>query len=296
MSEERLPATDPRLYTSLTRIESNLATRYLKKEDYWCDKSGDGITIFIPNYNHRPFLPRALRSALDALDILDTRGVESEILIIDDASRDGSQRLMRDVHALYNGARLRVICMEINVGQAALWNVAMWASRHRYLLRLDADNEIIAENLPIFLTAIENTNAAMAYGNLVHVEHGEFRSLISHMPVTYELLRRNYIDAFSIVDVPTIIRLGGVRRIHPYAPEDWELVLHLIAEEQTIIFVPAIMGYYHKQAGSASSELQQTTSGNEALRRVYAQSGLRDWDPEMVGRIYHPDIGYVDEW
>ena len=296
VSKRRTFPVDPRLHASLGRIESDVAERHLESRDYWHEKDEGGLTIFIPNYNHRLFLPRALRSALDATGILERKGIEAEILVIDDASRDGSQRLLRDVQALYSEARLKVICMERNFGQATLWNVALWASEYRYVLRLDADNELLPENLPTFIRAIKGTGAAMVYGNLINIENGAPSSLVSHMPATFELMRFNYIDAFSIVDAPRIVELGGVRRIHPYTPEDRELVLHLIAEEQIIVFVPVILGYYHRHAGSASKELNLTISGKEALRRVYAQTGLRDWDSERTGRIYHPDVGYVDEW
>jgi hypothetical protein len=30
------------------------------------------------------------------------------------------------------------------------------------------------------------------------------------------------------------------------------------------------------------------------LRRMFAQTGTREWDPVKVGRVYHPAVGYID--
>ena len=60
------------------------------------------------------------------------------------------------------------------------------------------------------------------------------------------------------------------------------------------MFVPAVMGYYHKQTLSANEENQPyTEDARRILRRVYAQTGTREWDEMKVGRMYHPAVGYI---
>lgn len=288
--------TDPRLYTYLSRIESSLLDEKLLEEGRHRRDKEDGLTIFIPNWNHRAFLPRALHGALDALEALEGEGFEAEILVIDDASRDGSQKLLRTVQATYDEPRLKALCLGQNYGQARLWNLALRVSRFRHVLRLDADNEVLPENLSLFARSIRQTGAAMVYGNLLVKRDGEVVGARSNMTATMRLATTDYIDAFSIVNAERILSIGGFTRLHPYAPEDWEMVLHLIAEEEEIVFVPAVLGYYHEPPHSASGELQQDRGQRTAMRRVHAQTGPRNWDNLRVGRIYHPDVGYVDEW
>src|SRR5215216_4843935 len=111
------PPSDPRLHTSLRRIESSILDQQLLTEDFReRENKDDGLTIFIPNWNHRSFLPRALRSALDALGHLEGEGYSAEILVIDDASRDGSQKFLQTVQALYNEPRLKTVCLKQNLG------------------------------------------------------------------------------------------------------------------------------------------------------------------------------------
>jgi len=288
--------TDPRLYTTLGRIESSILDRQPLREEYRENKD-DGLTIFIPNWNHRSFLPRALRSALDALGHLKREGYSAEILVIDDASRDGSQKFLQTVQALYNEPRLKTVCLKQNLGLTRLRNLALLMARFRYVCLMDSDNELIPRNLTVFLRSILETDATLVYGNLIDNQHRDATGIRSNMPATLRLMTANYIDAFSIVDAEKILRLGGYARIHPYCPDDWEMNLHLIAEEASIVFVPAVLGYYHKQQLSGSEENVPFAQGaNAALRRVYAQTGLREWDNMRVGRIYHPDVGYVDQW
>jgi glycosyltransferase involved in cell wall biosynthesis len=289
---------DPRLYAYLRRIESSLLNRQLLEEDHLEreTKDGGGLTIFIPNWNHRTVLPRALRSALDALEPLEKEGFSAEILVIDDASRDGSQKLLRTAQALYNEPRLKTLCLRRNYGQHHLCNLALRTSRFKYVCRVDADNELAPNNLPLFLRSILETEATMVYGTLIVMENGEAVGTRSNMTASLHLTKGNYIDAFSIVDAEKISRVGGYTRIHPYSAEDWEMLLHLIGEEHEILLVPAVLGYYHIHPLSASGELKLTAEGHAAMRRVYAQSGTLEWDNTRVGRIYHPDVGFMDEW
>lgn len=288
--------SDPRLAKSINRVESSFLDSELSPEAHARDKDENGLTIFVPNWNHRSFLPRSLRSTLDAVKYLEAEGYSAEILVIDDASRDGSQKLVRTVRALYNEPRLRLISLKQNYGQARLSNVAFQASRFRYVCRMDADNELVPENLHLFLRSAQQTGAAMTYGNLIDKRSGRVESIRSNMAATLHLLGRNYIDAFAIFDASRVIQLGGFTRVHPYSPDDWELLLHLIAEEQLITLVPVIMGYYHLNRLSASTELSQTNEGRATLHRIYAQTGTRPWDDMRVGRVYHPDVGFLDEW
>ena len=113
----------------------------------------------------------------------------------------------------------------------------------------------------------------------------------------------NYIDAFALVDTTKLLRVGGYLADPRLPHEDWEMVLHLIAEEEQVVFVPVVMGYYHLASGSMYAETAEDkgprprTAAPEVvalLRRMFAQTGSREWDDLRVGRIYHPAVGYID--
>jgi glycosyltransferase involved in cell wall biosynthesis len=310
--------SDDKVLQSLHRIEAGILGDPDLSSLYQESKTEDGVTIFIPNWNHRPYLPRAIHSALCAVGCLREAGFSAEILVIDDASRDGSQKLLRSLQMLYEEPRLKTLSLKQNLGLPRLRNLALQMSRFRYVCMMDADNELVPDNLPLFLRSIIETGAALVHGNLIAKTQGEeVVRLWSSRVATMRLTRNNYIDAFALVDVRKLLRVGGYTsnpRLYGY--EDWEMVLHLISEEEMIVFVPVVMGYYHRNPGSMLQEtlqkaerktgsrseglpLEDTKRSEEAralMRRMFAQTGTREWDPVRVGYIYHPAVGWIDQW
>jgi glycosyltransferase involved in cell wall biosynthesis len=281
-------------FRSLNRIESGVLADHLSSKLPVQNKAADGITIFTPSWNHRLYLPRALRSALSALDHLAKTGFDAEILVVDDASRDGSQKLLRSVRVLYDEPRLKVLFLNRNLGLPRLRNLGLRESRFRYVCWLDADNELIPENLPLFLQSIVDTGATVVHGNLIAKREGRIFNLKSNTAANMHLSADNQIDAFALFDTERLLRLGGY---HPwfYSGSDWEMILHLISEEEKIVFVPAVLGYYYLNRGSMFWEAKQNRENLKFLtRRMYAQTGTREWDPEKVGLTYHPEVGYID--
>ncbi len=199
---------------------------------------------------------------------------------------------------LYDEPRLKILFLKQNFGLPRLRNLGLLASRFRYVCLMDADNELVPTNLPLFLKSIKETGAAVVYGNLLDKQGRDIIGVRSNEVATMRLSERNYIDAFSVVDAKKFLDLGGyTSEPQVYGHEDWEMLLHLIAEEERIVFVPAVMGYYYINPLSMINETNTNAGESNAfLRRVYAQSGTRGWDVMRVGRIYHPAVGFIDEW
>jgi glycosyltransferase involved in cell wall biosynthesis len=298
--------SDTRTLRSLHRLETTLLEKQDWSELHRENKLDGGLTILIPNWNHQPYLPRSIRSALQGLKRLEEGGFSGEIIIIDDASRDGSQKLLRSIQMLYAETRLRTIFLPQNLGLPVVRNLGLRMSKYRYVCLMDADNELIGDNLPLFLQSIIETGAALVYGNLLETQGEQVTQLLSSRVANLRLTERNFIDAFALVDASELLRLGGfVSDPRLYAHEDWELVLHLISEGRKLVFVPAAMGYYYRNPRSMVEETLE--NGGEKghsyavetaslLRRIFAQTGTREWDPMQVGQIYHPAVGYIDQW
>jgi glycosyltransferase involved in cell wall biosynthesis len=295
--------SEAKLLQSADRVESSVLSDPGLSGLINESKTENGVTIFVPNWNHRIYLPRALRSALDALGSLRESGYSAELLVIDDASRDGSQKFLRTVGALYEEAPLRSVFLERNLGLPRLRNLAMRMARYRYVCMLDADNELVVGNLPLFVQSAAQTGAALVHGLLLDKREGRMTGIRSDNVASMRLTAGNYIDAFALVDATKLLRVGGYLADPRLPHEDWEMLLHLIAEEEQIVFVPVVMGYYHLASGSMYAETAEDkgprprTAAPEVvalLRRMFAQTGSREWDALRVGRIYHPAVGYID--
>ena len=114
--------SDARTLRSLHRLESNLLEKQEWSELHREKKLEDGLTIVIPNWNHQPYLP--VRYALQGLKRLEEDGYSGEIIAIDDASRDGSQKLLRSIQMLYGEPTVKTLFLPQNLG---LPRVEIWA-------------------------------------------------------------------------------------------------------------------------------------------------------------------------
>src|SRR5262249_32874564 len=126
-----------------------------------------GLTVAIPTWNHELFLPRSVGSALRGVARLREQGIPAEVLVIDDHSRDGSRTLLRQFEALHYQDGLRGGALARNVGLPAVRNLALGRASYQYVAFMDADNELIPENLHAFYRSIAATAAAVVYGNLL---------------------------------------------------------------------------------------------------------------------------------
>ena len=88
-----------------------------------------GVSVLVPNWNHRFCLARALRSAVAGLRQLRAAGVSGELLVVDDASRDGSQKYLLNLAAHYPDLAVRGVWLGSNGGLGAARNVGENESR-----------------------------------------------------------------------------------------------------------------------------------------------------------------------
>lgn len=255
-----------------------------------------GVTIAIPNWNHEVLLPRSIESGLRAVDLLRNEGVPAEVLVIDDGSRDGSHTLLRQLEALYSRDGLRCLCFGVNAGSSASRNQTLNHARYRYLVFLDADNEIIPENVPLFLETLQQTRAAAAYGNLlIRTPTSNYAHYIhSRESIQKRLfLGGNYVDTFSVWDRLQLLDVGGYDTC-THTVEDYELWLHLATNGRRIVFVPAVLGYYYLLPGSTANDPQKVSVAESRLFRIFNQVKAREFLQMNTCHLrYHPEFGYI---
>jgi glycosyltransferase involved in cell wall biosynthesis len=260
----------------------------------------DGVTIAIPSWNHEYLLSRSVGSAIRALRALREHGADGEVLVVDDGSRDGSATLLRQFEALYFEDGLRLLLLAKNGGLPALTrNHALARGRYRYVLFLDADNELVSENLWHFYRSIKQTGAAVIYGSLLGMgDDSERCRMISNESYQDRIIEQNYIDAMALIDRLQITDAGGILDDElMIAREDWELYMHLAAVGRRLVFVPLIMGLYYDLPGSMTNQSTDVALHEKQfgwVQRVYDQLGIRQKQPLNTRYLrYHPDVGYL---
>lgn len=110
----------------------------------------------------RDTIGRAVRSALDQT----LRDIE--VIVVDDASRDGTAAAARAEAA--GDARLRVLRLDANLGPAGARNRGFAAARGRWIAVLDADDAIAPERLARLVALGEARGADMVCDDLMLVD------------------------------------------------------------------------------------------------------------------------------
>ena len=101
--------------------------------------STPSVTVIILCYRYGRYLESAVNS------VLSQRGVDVDVVIVDDASPDDSSLVAIDLEK--RDSRVRALLLERNVGPVEAFNRGLEQVTGKYLVRLDADDELAPDAL-----------------------------------------------------------------------------------------------------------------------------------------------------
>lgn len=116
-------------------------------------KTGNRVSIVVPNYNGIAFVEACLRALL-------ADAPEAEILVVDNGSSDGSRELVKEQFP-----EVKVLALDQNYGFCRAVNEGMKAAKAPYVILLNNDTEVLpgfTENLVQALEADERIFSAAA--------------------------------------------------------------------------------------------------------------------------------------
>jgi GT2 family glycosyltransferase len=91
------------------------------------------LSIIIVNWNTKDLLTQCIKSIIS-----DTTQFDTEIIVVDNASHDGSQEAIRNIFPFVN-----LICNESNLGFAKANNIGLKISKGDYICLINTDVEIL---------------------------------------------------------------------------------------------------------------------------------------------------------
>ncbi len=117
--------------------------------------NGPNVSICMATYNGARYLAAQLASILDQMEDGD------ELIIVDDASQDGTLDLLRS----YRDRRIRVHANTVNQGHVRSFSTALQQARHPWTVLADQDDIWAAGRLATLRSALGRPGVWLATGN-----------------------------------------------------------------------------------------------------------------------------------
>lgn len=242
------------------------------------------VTVAVPNFRHERYLPLRLQS------IADQTFTDTEVLLLDDASPDGSLSVLE---AFAKGRpSWSVHPNEVNSGSPfAQWNKAASLARGRYLWIAESDDYADPKLLERLVGVMESDpNLVIAYGQsmLVDSEGQPMHSFDVHYRYVYGTEAQRWVDGYrndghdevrnfmllhNVVPNASgaLIRLETFRAVGGADPNwrlngDWMTYIKLL-EQGGIAFIPEVLNYFRVHSETAR---QKANEGGDVYLELLA--------------------------
>jgi glycosyltransferase involved in cell wall biosynthesis len=176
-------------------------------KDSEVDKMNPPVTVLMSVYNGLPYLPEALDS------ILEQTFSDFEFLIIDDASTDGSGRVLAEYAE--RDSRIKILTNERNQGLGYSLAQGVELAQTIWIARMDADDIAVPNRLELQMSYVkDNPEVDILGGYALNINDdgqiiGERRVPICHEDI-YRLLWTNpFIHATVMFRRQAILRVGS---------------------------------------------------------------------------------------
>lgn len=187
------------------------------------------LSVVFPVYNEEENLPILVAEIRQALD---ERGLNYEIVAVDDGSRDQSLEVLRRLRK--ENPMLRIVRLERNSGQTAALDAGWRAATGTFVVSLDADLQNDPGDIPAMMERLAAEKVDMVIGVRVNRQDTAMRRLqsrigngvrnwitgdhITDTGCSLKLVRREAVDRIQLFSgmhrfLPTLVRMHGYKVI-----------------------------------------------------------------------------------
>lgn len=181
------------------------------------------VSVVITNYNYGKYLRQAIES------VIDQNYVNTEILLIDDGSTDGSNKIYS--HFI---KKIRVIEHKKNQGIVATRNEALSKINGEYLCFLDADDILPRDYLTKLFTKMHKEKADIVYTDMQLF--GERDEIVCLPEFSLNgIIEKNIVDMGALIRVESIIGKKFDAELDKLSHEDWDFFLGIALEGKKFV-------------------------------------------------------------
>lgn len=236
------------------------------------------VSVVIPTRNRLGLLRRTLDT------VRAQRGVDLEIIVVDDASTDETAGALDRL----GDPRVRVVRRDLAVGVSVARNVGIARATGEWVALIDDDDLWAPNKLSDQLAALRAGGADWAYAGLVSVDD-ELSVRAAVPPVSPEAVRRNLLfwNAIPAGGSTIMARRTLLEDIGGYDPtlrlfEDWDLCIRLAAAAPCAV-APAPLVAYVTHRAQSSLDTRGALAMLDTIDRRYR--ALRGGRPINWGRM-----------
>lgn len=219
------------------------------------------ISIIVPSYNAE----QKIKRCIDSLERFQLLYPSSEVIFVDDCSTDNTFSMLRK--ATLEHPSWRVLPSAVNSGSPSRpRNVGIEHAQGKFILFIDADDEIISETTIEMLALAQQEDLDLVRSSLI-VDDGHKRftankiaefphsgskleksvSVLKHQSTTVSTLVRRALLLENSIQWPENLRMG----------EDTIFLTMCIKDARDLGYVDKPVQVYHKQISSVASSTQQ---------------------------------------
>lgn len=223
------------------------------------------LTVVVPTYREAANLPELVRRIYEAVN---EAGISTEIIVVDDDSQDGTDKVCKELSAYYP---VRLLTRFSNRGLSSAVIHGIRESRSTYVLVMDADLSHPPEDIPRFLPHLREgadfvVGSRYVEGGTTDATWGVFRWLNSHIAT---LLARGLTD----IKDPMAGFFAFPQRIleaaPPLMPLGYKIGLEILVKGncQRVIEIP--ITFLDRTRGESKLTFQQQLYYLQHLWRLY---------------------------
>ncbi len=225
------------------------------------------VSIITPSYNSSKFIENTIKS------VFKQTYKEWEMIIIDDASSDNSNKIVKKY--TQKDSRIRLITLKQNKGTAFARNVAIKEAKGRYIAFLDADDVWDLKKLEKQIKFMEDNNYQFTYSGykLINEHNVNLRRTVNPpSKLSYiELLKTNHIGCLTVIYDSEV---GKINIPLIKISDDYGLWLDLLKKVNYAYCFPEALATYRLRKHSLSSNKLNLLKGNYKIFREYERLSL----------------------
>jgi len=229
------------------------------------------LSVLLPVYNAAVFLEQAIDS------ILQQTYCDFELIVIDDASTDGSDTVLDKI----SDPRIVRIKFNQNKGIVAALNKALDISRGRFIARMDADDIAAPNRFQLQVQYLEGHPEVAVVGSWIRGFGRVRRPYVLRYPVSHASIEAGLLFDSPFAHPAVMMRRAMLDALEkkysvdfPYT-EDWELWSRLVRVGRAANIPVVLLDYrIHVKSSSRQFTDLQSESKTRLLQRIYSDFEL----------------------